>query len=126
MIVADGCTAVLAQGWPHKGRTKVRPYLRRFPASRSLHQAGAAPFAPSAPAPVPIPQEVGMSVARVSEIQSSSRKSFQDALEQGIKRANKTLRNVSGAWIKDERVVIEKGKITEYRILMKVTFVLDD
>ncbi len=67
-----------------------------------------------------------MSVARVSEIQSSSRKSFQDALEQGIKRANKTLRNVSGAWIKDERVVIEKGKITEYRILMKVTFVLDD
>jgi flavin-binding protein dodecin len=75
---------------------------------------------------VPIPQEVGMSVARVSEIQSSSRKSFQDALEQGIKRANKTLRNVSGAWIKDERVVIEKGKITEYRILMKVTFVLDD
>jgi len=67
-----------------------------------------------------------MSVARVSEIQSSSRKSFQDALEQGIKRANKTLRNVSGAWIKDERVVIVKGKITEYRILMKVTFVLDD
>ncbi len=67
-----------------------------------------------------------MSVARVSEIQSSSRKSFQDALEQGIKRANKTLRNVSGAWIKDQRVVIEKGKITEYRILMKVTFVLDD
>ncbi len=67
-----------------------------------------------------------MSVARVSEIQSSSKKSFQDALEQGIKRANKTLRNVSGAWIKDQRMVISKGKVTEYRVLMKVTFVLDD
>lgn len=67
-----------------------------------------------------------MSVARISEIQSSSRKSFQDALEQGIKRANKTLRNVSGAWVKDQRVVISKGKIVEYRVLMKVTFVLDE
>lgn len=67
-----------------------------------------------------------MSVARVSEIQSSSKKSFQDALEEGIRRANKTLRNVSGAWVKDQRVVISKGKIVEYRVLMKVTFVLDD
>ncbi len=67
-----------------------------------------------------------MSVARVSEIQSSSKKSFQDAIEQGIKRANKTLRNVSGAWVKDQRMVISKGKVTEYRVLMKVTFVLDD
>lgn len=67
-----------------------------------------------------------MSVARVSEIQASSRKSFEDAMEQGIKRANKTLRNVSGAWIKDQRVVIQKGKVVEYRVLMKVTFVLDD
>jgi len=67
-----------------------------------------------------------MSVARVSEIQASSKKSFDDAMEQGISRANKTLRKVSGAWIKDQRVVITKGKITEYRVLMKVTFVLDD
>jgi len=67
-----------------------------------------------------------MSVARISEIQSSSRKSFEDAIEQGIKRANKTLRNVSGAWVKDQRMVISKGKIVEYRVLMKVTFVLDD
>ena len=67
-----------------------------------------------------------MSVARVSEIQSTSKKSFEDALEQGVKRASKTLRNVSGAWIKDQRVVVSKGKITEYRVLMKVTFVLDD
>jgi hypothetical protein len=67
-----------------------------------------------------------MSVARVSEIQSSSKKSFQDAIDQGIRRANKTLRNVSGVWIKDQRMVITKGKVTEYRVLMKVTFVLDD
>lgn len=67
-----------------------------------------------------------MSVARISEIQSSSKKSFADAMEQGIKRANKTLRNVSGAWVKDQRMVISKGKIVEYRVLMKVTFVLDD
>lgn len=67
-----------------------------------------------------------MSVARISEIQSSSKKSFQDAMEQGIKRANKTLRNVSGVWIKDQRMVVTKGKVTEYRVLMKVTFVLDD
>jgi len=67
-----------------------------------------------------------MSVARISEIQSSSRESFEDAIEQGIKRANKTLRNVSGAWVKDQRMVISKGKIVEYRVLMKVTFVLDD
>lgn len=67
-----------------------------------------------------------MSVARISEIQSTSKKSFEDAIEQGIKRANKTLRNVSGAWVKDQRVVIAKGKIVEYRVLMKVTFVLDD
>ncbi|MCL4865847.1 MAG: dodecin domain-containing protein [Gemmatimonadales bacterium] len=67
-----------------------------------------------------------MSIARISEIQSTSKKSFEDALEQGIKRASKTLRNVSGAWIKDQRVVVSKGKIVEYRVLMKVTFVLDD
>ncbi len=66
-----------------------------------------------------------MAVARISEIQSSSKKSFDDALEQGIRRAHKTLRNVTGAWIKDQRVVCQKGKIVEYRVLMKVTFVLD-
>lgn len=67
-----------------------------------------------------------MSVARVTEIQVSSKKSFADAIEQGIKRSNKTLRNVSGAWIKDQRLVVSKGRIVEYRVLMKVTFVLDD
>ena len=67
-----------------------------------------------------------MSVAKVTEIQASSAKSFDDALRAGIARAEKTLRNVKGAWIKDQRVEISEGNITEYRILMKVTFVLDD
>jgi len=65
-----------------------------------------------------------MSVARVTEITSSSTKSFEDAIEVGIIRANKTLENVKGAWIQDQKVVVENGKITEYRVNMKVTFVL--
>ena len=67
-----------------------------------------------------------MSVAKITEIQASSKKSFEDAVDAGIARAEKTLRNVSGAWIKSQQVVIEKGKISEYRVLMKVTFVLND
>ena len=67
-----------------------------------------------------------MSVAKITEIQSSSSKSFEDALEVGIARAEKTLRNITGAWVKGEKVVIEKGKVTEYRVLLKVTFVLQD
>lgn len=65
-----------------------------------------------------------MSVARVTEIISSSKKSFEDAIQIGISRANKTLQNVKGAWIQDQKVVVENGKITEYRVNMKVTFVL--
>jgi len=67
-----------------------------------------------------------MAVAKITEIQSSSTKSFEDALRAGIARADKTLRNVSGAWVKGQKVVIEKGKIIEYRVLLKVTFVLQD
>ena len=67
-----------------------------------------------------------MSVAKITEIQSSSTKSFEDAIKSGITRANKTLKNVSGAWIKSQQVVIESGEVTEYRVLMKVTFVLND
>lgn len=67
-----------------------------------------------------------MSVAKITEIQASSKKSFEDAINSGIARADKTLRNVSGAWIKSQKVTIEKGKVTEYRVLMKVTFVLND
>ncbi len=65
-----------------------------------------------------------MSVARVTEITSSSSKSFEDAIQAGIARANKTLENVKGAWIQEQKVVVEKGKIVEYRVNMKVTFVL--
>ena len=65
-----------------------------------------------------------MSVARVTEIIASSTKSFDDAVRMGIDRANKTLENVKGAWIQDQKLKIEGGKIVEYRVNMKVTFVL--
>lgn len=65
-----------------------------------------------------------MSVARVTEIKSSSSKSFEDAIEDGIKRASQTLKNVKGAWIAQQEVVTNDGKIIEYRVLMKVTFIL--
>jgi dodecin len=67
-----------------------------------------------------------MAVAKVTEIISSSTKSFEDAVAVGIKRANKTLKNVRGAWIADQKVEVSKGKVTEYRVTMRVTFVLKD
>jgi len=67
-----------------------------------------------------------MSVAKVTEIISSSKKSFDDAIEEGVKRACKTLENVTGAWVQDQKLHIEKGKIAEYRVNMKITFVLKD
>lgn len=67
-----------------------------------------------------------MSVARVTEIIASSKKSFEDAIDQGVKRSCKTLKNVKGAWIKEQQVIIEKEKVSEYRVTMMVTFVLDD
>lgn len=66
-----------------------------------------------------------MSVAKVTEIIASSKKGFDDAIENGIARANKTLRNITGAWVQDQKLVVEKGKITEYRVAMKVTFILE-
>lgn len=67
-----------------------------------------------------------MSVARVTEISSSSPKSFEDAIQQGIERATKTLKNVEGAWIKEQKVALDNGKIIEYRVDMHITFVLED
>ncbi|GAB4521983.1 MAG: dodecin family protein [Amphiplicatus sp.] len=67
-----------------------------------------------------------MAVARVTEIISGSPKSFKDAIEAGIERANKTLKNVEGAWIKDQSIILDNGKIKEYRVNMHVTFVLED
>ena len=66
-----------------------------------------------------------MTVAKVSEITSTSSKSFADAIEKGIKRADKTLKNVSSAWIADQEVEISKGKVTAYRVRMRITFVLE-
>ena len=67
-----------------------------------------------------------MTVAKVSEITSTSTKGFEDAIQKGIKRANKTLNNVTGAWIADQEVEIEKGRVMNYRVRMRVTFVLED
>ncbi len=67
-----------------------------------------------------------MSIAKVSEISSTSNKSFQDAVEQGISRANKTLRNVRSAWIKEQQIRVRDGAITEYQVNLMVTFVIDD
>jgi len=68
-----------------------------------------------------------MSVAKVTEIKVSSPKSFDDAIREGIARANKTLKNVKSAWVKDLEVTVdEKGQIAEYRVLMRVTFILTD
>ncbi len=67
-----------------------------------------------------------MSVAKVSELSSTSTKSFEDAIEQGIARAVKTLRNVRSAWIKEQHVRVENGRAAEYQVNMMVTFVLDD
>ena len=68
-----------------------------------------------------------MSVAKVSEISATSSKSFEDAIQQGLSRAAKTLRNVRGAWIKEQHVRCnEEGRVSEYQVNMMVTFVLDD
>ena len=67
-----------------------------------------------------------MAVGRTTEITSSSKKSFDDAIERGIKRATKTLENVTGAWIKDQEVVVDDDKIAEYKVRMMVTFLLKD
>ena len=67
-----------------------------------------------------------MSVARVTEIIASSPKSFEDAVAVGVTRASKTLHNVTEAWIQSQKVVIQNGKAVEYRVILKVTFVLDD
>ncbi len=67
-----------------------------------------------------------MSVAKVTEITANSNDSFEDAIEQGIMRADKTLKNIRSAWIKDQQVTVDNGRITEYRVSMKVTFVLND
>ena len=67
-----------------------------------------------------------MSVARITEISSTSTKSFEDAIQKGITRATKTIRNVRSAWVKEQQIKIEKDKISEYQVNLMITFVLDE
>ena len=68
-----------------------------------------------------------MSIARVTEIKASSTKSFDEAIKAGVARAHKTLKNVKAAWIENHEVLVDdKGQITEYRVQLKVTFILED
>ena len=65
-----------------------------------------------------------MSVARVTEISASSKKSFDDAVKQGVKRASETLDGITSAWVADQEVSVKNGSITEYKVRMKITFIL--
>jgi flavin-binding protein dodecin len=67
-----------------------------------------------------------MSVAKVIEISSSSPVSFEAAVQEGISRASKTVKGITGAWVNEEKVVVNDGKITEWRVSLKVSFVLGD
>jgi len=67
-----------------------------------------------------------MSVAKITEITSTSKKSFADAIETGIKRASKTIHGITGAWVADHEVSVRGGKVTEYKVRLKLTFVLDE
>ncbi len=67
-----------------------------------------------------------MSIARITEISSTSTKSFEDAVQQGIARASQTLRNVKSAWVKEQTVRVENGLPSEYQVNLMVTFVLDE
>lgn len=67
-----------------------------------------------------------MSVAKISEITSTSKTSFEDAVADGIKRASKTIRGITGAWVADQEVVVKSGKVMEYKVRLRLTFVLDD
>lgn len=65
-----------------------------------------------------------MSVAKTSEITASSSKSFEDAVRHGINKMSKTVKNIEGAWVKEQKVVVEDGEVTAYRVTMKVTFIV--
>ena len=67
-----------------------------------------------------------MSIAKVTEVISSSSKSFDDAVENGVERASKTLKGITGAWVSDQKVTVKNGKVDEYRVVLKISFVLDD
>ena len=67
-----------------------------------------------------------MSIARMTEISATSQTSFDDAIKDGVDRANRTLRNLESAWVKDYELMLNNGQITQYKVKLKVTFVLDE
>lgn len=67
-----------------------------------------------------------MSIARITEISSTSTKSFEDAIQSGVARATKTIRNVRSAWVKEQQIRIDNGSIVEYQVNLMITFVLDE
>ncbi len=67
-----------------------------------------------------------MTIARVTELSATSTESFDDAVRQGIERASKTLRGITSAWVKDQNVIIDNGKVSSFKINLAVTFILDD
>jgi flavin-binding protein dodecin len=67
-----------------------------------------------------------MSVAKITEITSTSKSGFDDAVANGIRRGSKTIHGITGAWVADQEVVVKSGKIVEYKVRLKLTFVLDD
>lgn len=67
-----------------------------------------------------------MSVAKVTEITASSAKSFEDAIQQGISRTAKTVRNIQSAWVNEQTVVVKNDKVTEWRVNLRITFLLDE
>jgi flavin-binding protein dodecin len=66
-----------------------------------------------------------MAVAKIIEITAQSSESFEDAIRQGVGKASETVRNIEGAWVKEQKVVVENGNITGFRVDLKITFVLD-
>lgn len=71
-------------------------------------------------------RRIPMAIARTTEISSTSTKGFEDAINEGVTRAAKTVRNMKGAWVKEQEVVIDNDRVTEYKVHMLVTFVLDN
>ena len=75
---------------------------------------------------MPLALEKGLHVGKIVEISAASTKSFEDAIALGIARASKTLKNIQGAWVKEQKVIVKEGKIVEFRVDLKVTFVLEE
>jgi flavin-binding protein dodecin len=83
------------------------------------------PRAPTGAAPIQ-PGACAMSVAKIIEISSSSTKGFEDAISHGIARASETIKHIQGAWVSEQKVVVEKGKVVDYRVTLRLTFLLEE